>query len=220
MSGIFFHTDTKLQNRNLDQISEQEYWLIIWEKFRHGDRQAFETLYNEYVNELFSYGMRFIHDKELVKDSIQDVFLSMYNYSSQLKNPDSLRFYIYKTLKNSIVRKVKEKNRFQNHYGFEDIFDLKFPLEDIDNHVLEENLSILQNELSNLDAKKRELIFLKFNSGLTYKEIGELLNCNAETVKKQVQRILKFLRNRIGGNPLLLLIMNLQIPTNQIHKQS
>jgi RNA polymerase sigma factor (sigma-70 family) len=191
----------------LDRINEKEYWLIIWEKFRQGDRQAFEILYNEYVNELFSYGMRFIHDKELVEDSIQDVFLSMYNYGNQLKKPESLRFYIYKTLKNSIIRKIKEKYRFRNHYDFDDAFDLKFPFEDTDTQFLEENLSILRNELSNLDAKKRELIFLKFNSGLTYNEIGELLNCNAEAVKKQVQRILKFLRNKIGDNFLLFLFI-------------
>jgi len=190
----------------LNRIDEKEYWLLIWEKFRQGDRHAFEILYNEFVNDLFSYGMRCIHDKELIEDSIQDVFLSMYNYSNQLKKPESLRFYIYKTLKNSIIRKIKEKYRFQNHPHFDDVFDLKFPVEDTDPHDLEENLTILQNELTHLDAKKRELIFLKFNSGLTYKEIGELLNCNAETVKKQVQRILKFLRNKIGDNLILFFI--------------
>jgi RNA polymerase sigma factor (sigma-70 family) len=195
----------------LNRINEKEYWFIIWEKFRHGDRRAFEILYNEYMNELFSYGIRFIHDKELVKDSIQDVFLSMYTYSNQLKNPGSLRFYIYKTLKNSIIRKIKEKYRFRSQHNFDDAFNLKFSIEDNDTLDLEENLSILQDELSNLNLKKRELIFLKFSSGLTNKEIGELLNCNEETVKKQIQRILKFLRDKIGNNLLLFLfIKNIQ----------
>jgi RNA polymerase sigma factor (sigma-70 family) len=61
--------------------------------------------------------------------------------------------------------------------------------------------------LENLDAKKRELLFLKFNSGLTYNEIGELLDCKPDTVKKQVQRILKFLRGKLGEDFMELFVV-------------
>ena len=57
-----------------------------------------------------------------------------------------------------------------------------------------EQIESLQKVLNTLDSKKRELLFLKFDSGLNYNEIGDLLNMKPDTVKKQVYRIIHYLR--------------------------
>jgi RNA polymerase sigma factor (sigma-70 family) len=62
---------------------------------------------------------------------------------------------------------------------------------------VEEHLALLSKELGELDSKKRELLFLKFNSGLTYNEIGAMLECKPDTVKKQVSRVLRKLQSKI-----------------------
>ncbi|MFW6371850.1 MAG: RNA polymerase sigma factor, partial [Bacteroidota bacterium] len=56
--------------------------------------------------------------------------------------------------------------------------------------------------------KKRELLFLKFNSGLTYNEIGVLLDCKPDTVKKQVTRLLRYLQVKIKNQIVGLLIIS------------
>jgi RNA polymerase sigma-70 factor (ECF subfamily) len=190
-------------NRN----DEKEYWELIWEKFRTGDRRAFETIYSEFVDALFAYGMKMTPHRALVEDAIQDTFLDVYNYGSRLRNPGSLEFYLYKTLKRIIIRKLKEKYRFTHVDDFVAQFDLKFPLEESELEELEGQTGMLKDELEKLDAKKRELLFLKFNSGLTYNEIGELLHCKPDTVKKQVHRILKLLRGKLGEDFLELFVM-------------
>lgn len=192
---------------NVDRSDEREYWELIWEKFRAGDRRAFETIYNDYVDALFAYGSKITLHHALVEDAIHDTFLDVYNYGSRLRNPGSLEFYLYKTLKRIIIRKLKEKHRFTHPDDFLVQFDLTFPLEDTELEELEEQTGMLKNELKNLDAKRRELLFLKFNSGLTYNEIGELLDCKPDTVKKQVHRILKFLRGKLGEDFLELFVM-------------
>jgi len=190
------------------RADENEYWKVIWDKFRAGDRRAFETIYNEYVDALFAYGMKITPHQALVEDAIQDVFLEVYKYGSRLRRPESLEFYLYKSLKNNIIKKLSEKYRFSHYDNFVAQFDLKFPLEEAELEDLEEHTGMLKNELKNLDSKKRELLFLKFNSGLTYAEIGELLNCKADTVKKQVQRILKLLRGKLGEDFLNLFVFS------------
>ena len=191
----------------MNRADEKEYWELIWEKFKAGDRRAFETIYSEFVDALFAYGMKMTPHRALVEDAIQDTFLDVYHYGSRLRNPGSLEFYLYKTLKRIIVRKLKEKYRFAHPDDFVTQFDLKFPLEESELEELEERTGMLKSELENLDAKKRELLFLKFNSGLTYNEIGELLHCKPDTVKKQVQRILKLLRGKLGEDFLELFVM-------------
>jgi RNA polymerase sigma-70 factor (ECF subfamily) len=189
------------------RTDEKEYWDLIWEKFRSGDRRAFETIYSEFVDALFAYGLKMTPHRALVEDAIQDTFLDVYHYGSRLRKPESLEFYLYKTLKRIIIKKLKEKYRFTHADDFVAQFDLKFPLEETELEEMEEQTGMLKNELKNLDAKRRELLFLKFNSGLTYNEIGELLDCKPDTVKKQVHRILKLLRGKLGEDFLELFVM-------------
>jgi len=88
------------------------------------------------------------------------------------------------------------------------LFDLKFNVEQ--DHFGEESdqlrLERLKTILQTLEPLKRELLFLKFNTGLNYVEIGQLLNMNPDTVKKQVYRTLDHLRVKYGSQ-LMALVM-------------
>jgi RNA polymerase sigma-70 factor (ECF subfamily) len=187
--------------------SEREYWQIIWDKFKSGDQKAFEIIYNEYVDVLYAYGSKITSDKSLVEDSIQDLFIDIYTYNIGLRKPESLEFYFFKTLKRIIIRKIKEKHRFSYPEHLLEQFDLSFHFEKDDKEPVEEQLVLLQKELQQLDAKKRELIFLKFNSGLTYVEIGKLLGLKPDTVKKQVNRLLQFIRKNLGEDCFELFVI-------------
>lgn len=183
----------------MDHRGDKEYWQLIWDKFKAGDRSAFETIYNEFTDSLFAYGSKITADRLLLEDAIQDVFIDIYTYGKRLRQPEYLEFYLFKTLKRNVIRKLKENNRF-SHSGDQIMpFQLVFPIEEIDEKLLQEKrFQLLQKEINNLDAKKRELLFLKFNSGLTYFEIGNLLDISPESAKKQVQRLLKYFRNKLG----------------------
>jgi RNA polymerase sigma factor (sigma-70 family) len=193
----------------VDPLAEREYWQIIWDNFQKGDRDAFQTIYNEFADVLFSYGIRITDHRALVEDAIQDVFIDIYSYGSVLRKPESLEYYLFKTLKRIIYRKLKEKYRYSHPEEMTEYFDLTFPIEEKVGDISDENLQMLQTELHKLDTKKRELLFLKFNSGLTYREIGKLLNLNPDAVKKQVYRLLIKLRRKMGdGNLNLFLLLS------------
>ena len=178
------------------KTSEKEYWQSVWDRFRDGDREAFKTIYNEFIDVLFAYGSRITSNTSLLEDAIQDVFIDVYTYGKKLNHPEFLQYYLFRCLKNNILRKLKENRRFESSNNDELAFELKFPIEQQDNEQLDEQLLLLKEETENLDSRKRELLFLKFNSGLTYNEIGQLLNLKPDTVKKQVQRTLKYFKER------------------------
>jgi len=194
----------------VDPFAEREYWQIIWDNFQKGDRDAFQAIYDEFVDALFSYGSRITSHRALLEDAIQDVFIDIYSYGPVLRKPESLEYYLFKTLKNIIYRKLKEKHRFTHPEEMMEHFDLTFPLEEIEEEISDEQLKQLQTELNKLDSKKRELLFLKFNSGLTYREMGKLLNLNPEAVKKQVYRLLTNLRGKMGNGTLNLFLFSMK----------
>lgn len=180
---------------------------MIWDNFKAGDRTSFEMIYNEFSDVLFAYGSRILSDKELLKDSIHDVFVDIYRYGSELRNPESLEFYLFKTLKRNIIRKLKQARLTSLTDENITTFDLKFDLEDeiTQDDPDSDRVVLLQKFLQLLDRSQREILFLKFNSGLTYPEMGKLLNLKPDTVKKQVYRLLDHLRSEMGNDMIGLL---------------
>ncbi|WP_340113253.1 RNA polymerase sigma factor [Maribellus mangrovi] len=184
---------------------DAEYWQLIWTNFKAGDQNAFKTIYNEFVDALFSYGSKISSDRDLVKDAIQDLFIDVYTYGNKLRKPESLEFYLYKSLKRILIHKLTERHKFSSVHEIKDIFDLKFSIEeDLADDYCEGQIKKIKDEIEQLTPKKREILFLKFNSGLTYKEIGKLLEINPDSAKKQVYRILDTLRKKLSNDVIVL----------------
>ena len=148
-------------------------------------------------------------DRELVKDCVQDIFVELQRLQPDLHHPEYIEFYLYKSLRNAIFHKTKENKR-TNSQAIEDMasFDLHFNIEQESFDIESDSLRVekLKQILQTLDPQKRELLFLKFSTGLNYVEIGHLLGLNPDTVKKQVYRTLDNLRGKYG-NQLMELLM-------------
>ena len=94
---------------------------------------------------------------------------------------------------------------------------LEFSIEDdiFDIESDQQRIEKLKLIIQALDPQKRELLFLKFSTGLNYVEIGQILGINPDTAKKQVYRTLDHLREKYGGQLMeLLMIWN----TNNTYK--
>ncbi len=185
-------------------------WSEVWMRFRSGDRDAFSEIYQEFVDALFAYGSKITPDRELLKDSIHDLFCNLYRYNPTLKNPEYLEFYLFRSLRNEIIQKIK-KSRQESSLTEEGMFqfDLKFQAEQdsFDPESDELRVKALKKILQSLDSQKRELLFLKFSTGLNYAEIGQMLGINPDTAKKQIYRTLGYLRSKFGRQLLELLLV-------------
>lgn len=191
-------------------IRDRNQWAETWNRFRGGDRHAFSEIYEEFIDTLFAYGSKITNNRELLKDSIQDVFLNLYRYNLNLNHPEYLEFYLFRSLRNEIIRKVKKQKK-ESELTDEGLFlfDLRFQAEQdsFDPETDEIRTDALRQILQSLDPQKRELLFLKFSTGLNNNEIGEMLGLNPETVKKQIYRLLQSLRSQIGGHFFELLVI-------------
>jgi RNA polymerase sigma-70 factor (ECF subfamily) len=194
-------------------VRDRSQWLDVWNRFRSGDRYAFSEIYEEFADMLFAYGSKITHDRELLKDCIQDLFYNLHTYNIRLKHPEYLEFYLFRSLKNDIIRKMR-KNFNEASLTDEGMFrfDLKFQAEEEYNDVESDEIRIeaLRKILQKIDPQKREILFLKFSTGLNYAEIGELVGLKPDTVKKQVYRTLDSLRNKFGDLLLALLMISVR----------
>lgn len=182
-------------------IKDGTHWLEVWEGYLKGDEAAFSEIYEEYVDSLFSYGCKITKDREVVKDCIQDIFIDLQRLQPRLHHPEYIEFYLYKSLRNAVLHKIRKESKTQS-FSSEEIsaFDMQF---NIENEIYNEESDHLRIEklkeiLQTLDSQKRELLYLKFSTNLSYVEIAQLVNLNPDTVKKQVYRTLAHLRNKFG----------------------
>lgn len=60
------------------------------------------NIYTEYVDVLFTYGTNLGFDKEIVKDSIHDIFVKIALDNTILSSVDNIKFYLLKSLKNKL----------------------------------------------------------------------------------------------------------------------
>jgi RNA polymerase sigma factor (sigma-70 family) len=191
-------------------IEDRTHWLEVWQRFRSGDQSAFSEIYEEFIDSLFAYGSKITRDRELVKDCVQDIFIDLHRLQPDLHHPEYIEFYLFKSLKNAILHKANE-NKKTDSLPIEETanFDLRFSIEQVDFKLESDQLRLekLHSILQTINPQKRELLFLKFSTGLNYVEIGNILNMNPDTVKKQVYRTLDNLRGKYGTQLMELLII-------------
>ena len=171
----------------------------LWKKVCSGNEEALGKLFGDMFDSLYSYGYRIIPESEDVRDAIQEVFFQLWKYRENLSVPDSVRAYLFTSLRHELLNKKKATSRRSeicNKYLIEE-FDALInynsweEILDLDNHESRE----LKNAIENLTPRQREAIYLKYFEGLSTDELSEILQMRAQSVYNLVLKAINNLRN-------------------------
>lgn len=187
-----------------------DYWQKTWLNFKEGDKEAFAIFYNLHVDRLYKYALKLCHDDDTVKDAIQEVFLDLYLKRAKNKTtPENLKYYLLLALKRNLIKKLKSKRRFdEGEIPEGEMPDLEFSAEYqlIEKEQDEELNTKVLNALNQLPGKQKEAIYLRFNEGMDYPEIALMLGITIESVRKQVYRALKTVRELVENKSITILL--------------
>lgn len=171
---------------------------LLWQAFKRGERDAFETLLNQYYPILLNYGVRFYRDKEFVKDCVHDLFVEIWNRREHLGDVVSVKSYLMQALRKNIIRESSRLKWFREADNISDVhdFDVEFNIETylISREIENESLQKLQLELTKLTKRQREAIFLRFNQDLSYEEIAKIMAINYRSVVNLIHEAIKTVR--------------------------
>ena len=171
---------------------------FIWKSFLYGNKDAFAYIYNLYLDTLYRYGTKFCLDENLVKDAIQEVFLDLYLKRENNKtNPQNLKYYLILALKRNLIKKLQRERNFINEneideFSFQPVYCIEQLI--IEYEEEEEVLKRINEILFQLSPGQKEVLYLRFNESLEYTEISQIMNISVESVRKQVYRALKVIR--------------------------
>lgn len=181
---------------------------VKWQEFLQGDENAYSWLYKTYIQLLYSYGLHFTMDGELIKDCIQEVFTKIYKNRKTLILPDNVRLYLLIALKNCLL------NALNKQYRYTDLESIPFILsETVEDEFLSTEASKLQKEeveniLSILTPRQREIMYYRFVEEMDFDQICKIMDLNYNSAHNLIQRALKKVRDNYDSILFYLFILN------------
>ena len=160
------------------------------------------TIYDAYVNDLFTYGLYLGFDKESIKDAIHDVFLKLATNRSFLDNAGNIKFYLFRSLKNRLIDTRKNRKEHVTLEAINTCLEIPFNMAVNVEELLierEERLQIkneIERMLNILTPRQREIIYLRYIHEYDYKQISQLLQISVHGCRKLVSKAILSLREK------------------------
>ena len=182
---------------------------IRWRQFVSGDEHAYSWIYTRYVRKLLQYGLCFTSDRELVKDCIQDIFVYLYSNKEKLETCDNIKYYLFAAFRNNLVRAIYKASAF-NELPEDPPFHIELTVEEqfIQNEQYMAESKKVENLLSLLTSRQKEIIYYRFIQGMSMEEICGLMNLNYQSAQNLIQRSLKKMRASQTDVEFLLLLLS------------
>lgn len=161
-----------------------------------GNEKAFETIFTKYYKALCTFSRQFLNDDELAEETVQDMFVKIWEKRYSLSIETSLEHYLFRAVRNhcfNLLQHQKIKNRYAEKI-----------LKDTEKEIISEEYFLepdlknkIETAINSLPPKRKEIFRLSREEGLKYKEIAEQLDISVKTVEAQMGLALKYLREKL-----------------------
>ena len=198
-------------NGNIDKyisLSEENLLDLI----KNDQNEAFRFLFQKYYSRLLGYAIRFVQEREIAEDIIQEVFISFWEKRHLLKS------ILFCMVRNASINYLKQKvlvekypiEFIENIDGEEKLYTLDFALSADEETLYEELKKRIQEALSILPERSREIFLLSRFNGLKNKEIASKLDISTTAVEKHISKSLKkislYLKDNVDYNDYIIII--------------
>jgi|CXWL01.1.fsa_nt_gi RNA polymerase sigma-70 factor (ECF subfamily) len=174
---------------------------------RRGSADAFRRLVEAYQRPVFTLLARMVRDRELAEDLAQEAFVKAYRALGSYDPGLKFSSWLFKIAHNTAIDHLRKKPLatvpLQASPDDDDGGDLLAVLADPDaetpeGFALRADLGrALERALATLRTEYREVMVLRFQEGLAYEEIAEVLALPLGTVKTFIHRARKELALRM-----------------------
>ena len=193
----------------INSMMKKEEDFALWNQFLEGDEKAYLYIYKLYAQDMYSYGMLFTTNSELVKDCLHDVFIKIHRNRKKLSQVDNIRLYLLKAMKNYLFDVFDKKKELFHNDTIEPVFSPEYTIEDkiIRQEELHYQSRKIRQMLESLTPRQKEVLYYRYMKNLTYDEIGEIMQMNYQSILNLIQRSIKKLRETFAESKVYLSII-------------
>ena len=161
------------------------------------DLADFDSLYYRYYQAVYANIYKMVNQQQCAEDILQEVFLSLWENRKSLdmeKVAGWLFVVSYNKAATSLKKKLKEPAILVQEAGLPDTMLL--PAE-TDEQLYQLRLSVVEEAINHLPARKKEVFRLCRFEGRSYDEVAELLGISVMSVKDYLKQSTQFIRKYV-----------------------
>jgi RNA polymerase sigma-70 factor (ECF subfamily) len=166
-------------------------------KIRNGDAGAFEELFNLYKDRVFNTALGYLQNREDAEETTQDVFVEIYRSIDKFKGKSQIGTWIYRIAVNKSLDRIRHRNRKRRFAFITSLFDSKTG--ELVHHPVEfnhpgveaeskEKARYLFDAVNKLPEHQKSVFVLLEIEGLSYSEVGKIIDKSAKAVESLLRR--------------------------------
>lgn len=195
---------------NLSQMTDEELAM----QYVQGNNKAFDLLLSRNQSKLFSYILFVVHDQDVANDIFQETFVKVVMKLQQGRYTPSGKFgaWVMRIAHNVImdwyrdqridrmveVAKDNDLSNISSHEVLQDSIESDF--------VRLQVLSDVKKMMNNLPAPQREVVYMRFYQGMSFKEIAETTEVSINTSLGRMRYAILNLRRMAKAHNIALQI--------------
>ena len=179
---------------HMESESRTRYeWLAL--RCQLGEAGAFENLIAVMERPLLYYAAGLTGNMDSALDVLQEVWIKAFRGIRKLKNPGSLRAWLYTIAHGIAVDRIRKNySREQaEKVQYEDFQEAEEP------SFAEEDAAAVHAALNRIGLHHREVLILHFLEDLSLAEIAEVVGCSEGTIKSRMHYAKKQMKQILEG---------------------
>lgn len=159
-----------------------------------GNRASQKALYDRLAPRMFPLCIRYVNDRVLAEDVLQDGFITLFTHLKNFKGDGSFEGWARKIFVNTALMSLRKKDALKMSDDLEVARGLKTEVTgQMENIGYKELMSII----TELPPGFRTVFNMYAIEGYSHKEIGEMLGISETTSRTQLSRARIWLQNKI-----------------------
>lgn len=181
------------------------------EGLRKGSVDDFNSLYSVYAGSLYSFSFKLLKSRSEAQDIVQETFLKIWMKKEELSTEFSFKGYLYTIAKNKILtvfqKKVSEisMEELQSHIEESTIDGI-----DIEQYIINQDIkSKIYGSIARLPDLQARIFIMKTEEDLSTQEIAARLSIPHQTVKNNLTKAMKSIREELKKLKSILLFLHI-----------
>ncbi len=159
-----------------------------------GSDDAFERLYRKHGRRIYALCLRMVSDPDRAEELMQDAFVRAWNTIGSFQHKSAFGTWLHRLSINVVLSDMRaEKRRSARELLPGDLDQFKHEVRD----ALPETRMDLEQAIATLPSGAKEVLVLHDIEGYRYREIAELIGVAEGTVKSQLSRARRLVREAL-----------------------
>ena len=177
------------------------------------DEKMFEFIFKAYFPRLMAFARKFVEDRSVAEDIIQDVFLKVWINRKEIEE-ETFKSYLFTLVRNACMNYVKHKRiadncslDIQDTITKEGLYYADFFSDPLHQTIFNEINQEIENVIEGLPDQTKRVFRLSRFEGMKNSEISELLNISIRTVEKHNTKALQKLKIQLSAHFLYVVVV-------------